>query len=208
MFYIDILTGEIKMFYHGTSVGGLEILMPAKSNQGKFIYFSDNKLNIFPYLANPCQVVLDKKYGKGVKHIHYRIAQYSFTPEGKLVLVDIWPNYLKDTFKGQTGYIYYFKNIDGIKKLEGMDNIYGLDRPIEVENVEVIPDIYEEIVKLNKEGLVELVFYEDMKQEKRDMFSKRFLETYKKTENPLVKEVLFDKFKMIQDYENSLKEKL
>ena len=137
-----------------------------------------------------------------------RIAQYSFTPDGKLVLYDIWPNYLKDTFKGQTGYIYYFKNIDGIKKLEGMDNIYGLDRPIEVENVEVIPDIYEEIVKLNKEGLVELVFYEDMKQEKRDMFSKRFLETYKKTENPLVKEVLFDKFKMIQDYENSLKEKL
>lgn len=196
------------MFYHGTNVGGLKILTPSKSNQGEFVYFSDNKLNIFPYLSNPCQVVLDRKYGKGVKHIHYRIAQYRFTSDGKLVLHDIWPNFLKETFKGQTGYIYYFKDVEGIEKLEGLDNIYGLDRPIEVENVEVIPDIYEEIVKLNKEGLVELVFYEDMKQEKRDMFSKRFLETYKKTENPLVKEVLFDKFKMIQDYENSLKEKL
>ena len=192
------------MFYHGTNVGNLKVLIPSKSNQGKFIYFSDNKLNVFPYLVNPCQVVLDKKYGKGVKHIHYRIAQYRFTPDGKLVLHDIWPNFLKDTFKGQTGYIYYFKDIEGIKKLEGLDNIYGLDIPIEVENVEVIPDIYEEMLKLNKKGLVEFEFYENMSQERRDKISKRLLETYKKTDKELLKEVLYDKFKMIQDYEKGI----
>ena len=194
------------MFYHGTNVGGLKELRPKSSNQGKYVYFAKNRLSVFPYLANPCQVALDKKYGKGVKMVDYRIAQYRFTPEGKLVFFDVWKNYLEDTFKGQTGYIYYFEDIEGVTRLKSESEIYGLDRPIKVKDVEVIPDIYQELLRLSEEGQVELQFYKDLSDEYKEKHAKRFLETYKNTDNELIKEILYDKFELVRKYEKSLHE--
>ena len=60
------------MFYHGSNVGGLEVLKTHQDKNGNFVYLSSKRLNVLPYFANPWQVLLDKKYGKGVKQIHTR----------------------------------------------------------------------------------------------------------------------------------------
>ena len=191
------------MFYHGSNLGDLKELKPSISNQGNFIYFSSKRENIIPYLANPFQVVLDKIYGKGKKQISYRMAKYKFTKEGKIVFQENWPNYLEEIYKGQTGYIYYFENIEGITKLNGIPDIYGLDKPIKVKEVEVIPDIYEEILRLKQQGLADIELYKDKDPTKKQRDDNMFLNIYKTADNPLIKEVLYMKIGAVQDYVNN-----
>ena len=97
------------MFYHGSHHGDLKVLITHEDKNGNFVYLSSKKLNVLPYLANPWQVVLDKKYGKGVKQIRTRTAPYRIESDGTIVFSEIWPNYLEEIYKGQRGYIYCFE---------------------------------------------------------------------------------------------------
>ena len=186
------------MFYHGTNVGGIKELKPSLSNQGKYVYFSDERLRIIPYLVNPVQKFVDDKYGKGKYKTSLRWARFTFI-NNKLVLIEAYPNYIEDTFKGQIGYIYYFENIEGLKALNN-PHTFGLDKAVKVEKVEVIPDVYDEILRLEKDGKLVIKKYEEnTEKENRDFeeFVKGEMLKKNKYYNEFYREFLREKFPQV-----------
>lgn len=178
------------MFYHGTNVGGIKELKPSVSNQGCFVYFSDERFRIIPYLVNPVQKFVDEKCGKGKYKAEWRWALYG-NVDDKIMLKEPYPNYIEETFKGQIGYIYYFENIEGLKDL-GKPHIWGLDKPIKVENVEVIQNVYDEILKLNKQGKILIKRFEENTAEDNEKYE-NIVKSGLEMNYPFYKEFLFAK---------------
>ncbi len=69
----------------------------------------------------------------------------------------------------------------------------GLDKPIKVENIEVIPDVYAEILKLEKEGNILIKKYEENTEEENQNFQK-IINKGLQSSNEFYKEFLIAKF--------------
>lgn len=189
------------MFYHGSDVGVLEELRPSNSNQGNWVYLSDLKDRICPYLINPLQVFVDKKYGKGtIKVTPHRIARFR-DKNGITELFEPFPNYFHDYYKGQTAYIYSFEKVDGVEFL-GKPHVFGVRNPIKVQKVEVIPDAYDYLMQLEKEGDIILTRFEDMSKEEIEHMNKQQLEFYKYTSYPFAKQFWYDNIPYIREHAN------
>ncbi len=185
------------MYYHGTHVGGLKELVPHGSNEGKYVYLTTNKLRVLPYCVNPIQVYCDKKYGKGKVNPNYRIAMFGVM-NGRLCLKEIYPGYIKDSFKGQTAYIYSFDNANDVVSL-GKPEVYGCPHSLEVESVEVIDDLYDRIEELEKEGKIIIDKFDSFSEEEKRKLTKDLFDDYLKTKNRYYKEFLFDMFPYIRE---------
>lgn len=186
------------MYYHGTNLEGLEELRPSKSNQGEWIYLSDLRERVLLYCANPIQIYADRKYGKGKVKVGTRMAYFKINDDGKLSFREIYPNFFKDMYGGQVGYIYTFENVENLQNL-GIEHVFGSAQPIKTQNVEVIDDLYQEFLKLDKEGKIVLEKYDNYTEEEKQKLNERYLDYYKKSQNQYSKEFWFDHFPYIRE---------
>lgn len=185
------------MFYHGSNIGGIKELRPNQSNEGNYVYFSDERFRIIPYLVNPIQKFVDEKYGKGKYNVGCRWARYK-SRDNCLLLWEPYPNYTEDTFKGQVGYVYLFEDINDLQNL-GKPHFFGLAKPVKVEKVDVIPDVYEEILKLQKEGKILIQRYEDNTDEENKQFLKGAIRDFQNTSFKFYKEFLIEKMPGVKE---------
>lgn len=198
------------MYFHGSNIGDLKILKPKIYKMGDpyRLFFSSKRQNVFPYLANPLQVLVDKKYGKDVYKMTRRIAAYNIDENGVIVFSELWSGMFEEIFKGQTGYIYYFDDIDGIQPLEGIKDQYVVDHRVDVDKVEVVSDIYAELQKMECDGIVKMKTYDQLSAEKKEKWQDLFLNDYKRWEDvanedlitKLYCEILEDKFEKVKQY--------
>lgn len=185
------------MFYHGTDIGGLTELKPNKSNEGEWVYLSDEKLRILPYCVNPLRVFVDKKYGKGaVDKIACRIAYFWFK-DNKLILTELYPGYFEEIYKGQKAYIYSFENVQDLQLLK--KNVFGYKGVLPVENVEVILDMYEYLSQLEKEDKLVLRRQKDMSKEELENWNEYVWGYFETTKNKYALEFYKDKVPYIHD---------
>ena len=154
------------MYYHASSVKGIEILEPRSSNhEVPLLYFSKKRENVLVYLSNAIE-----KYCKQTGFAHSgkwrKWGPYGFNKDGTQRIEEYYPNALIDTYKGVSGYIYCVEEVpDSGFPLQIPDAVTS-SVPVPVKGCEYIPDAYEAILEAEKQGLITILRYEDLSEAK------------------------------------------
>lgn len=166
------------MYYHASSNGEIKILEPRISEHGKpLIYFSRKRENVLVYLSNAVEkyckengFVYDGKYQKW--------GPYGFEEDGKLRLEEYYPNALKETYQGVSGYIYSVEDIKNINRDIPIPDVICGSEAVKIDSVEYIADAYDEILKAERDGLISILSYEDLSDKKKRWLEKTIKEEY------------------------------
>lgn len=156
------------MYYHASRTKNIKELEPRISNHKvPLIYFSSKRENVLVYLSNAVE-----KYCKETNFkydgIYSKWGPYSFDKNGILCIEEYYPNFLYETYKGVSGYIYKVKENINLNKLNDIPYAYTSSNNVKVENFEYIEDAYDEIMKEVKEKRLKVIFYEDFIKIKKD----------------------------------------
>ena len=108
---------------------------------------------------------------------------YGFDEDGCIRLEEYYPDALESTYRGVSGYIYSVDNI--------FDSGYELNIPdaatssvaVSVSGVEYVPDAYEEILKVEKDGLIRITRFEEMTENKKNWLKRIIAEEYDQAED-------------------------
>ena len=158
---------EKEIFYHASQVPDLEYLEPKISNHNvPLIYFSKKRENVLVYLSNAIEKCCKEA---GFEHTGkwYKWGPYGFDKDGRLRIEEYYHDALRITYQGVSGYIYQVENI--------VDSGYEVKIPdaatssvgVKVSGVEFISDAYEAILKAEKDGLISILRYEDLSEQKK-----------------------------------------
>ncbi len=199
---ITVLMGVNLLLYHASQIGNIKILEPRVSNHNTpLIYFSAKRENVLVYLSNAIE-----KYCKETNFVHngkwHKWASYGFEPDGTLRLDEYYPNAIKDTYKGVSGYIYYANDICETENSININNVVTASKSVPVIGVEFIEDAYAEILKAEKAGLIKIRRHEDMSDKMLAWIENTIKSEYAQAENePDYKYFLKAKFSFLSaDY--------
>jgi len=149
------------MYYHGSKVSGVHELQPNYSLHGeKFVYLTTNRAVALVYTVN----AIERHYELNnlVKPKEFQPwYSYGFDKDKLPIFDEYYPNAVIETYKGKSGYIY---SCEEPKESTNPTNIHCAvvtKKPIKVIKEEFIKDIYEEILKLEKQGLCKIRKYEE-----------------------------------------------
>ena len=88
-----------KYLYHGSSIDGIEELIPQLSNHNKkYVYITDNYCLAIIYAYNP----LPRPEG---------FFTYRFSKDGKLNYDEYFPNQLEKIYKNKKGFVYVVEDL-------------------------------------------------------------------------------------------------
>jgi len=93
---------------------------------------------------------------------------YGFTADGRQRIEEYCPNALVNTYKGVSGYIYRAESITDSGLTIQIRDAAASSEPVEVSGVEFVPDAYEAILQAERDGLIDILRYEDMPEAMRE----------------------------------------
>ena len=166
------------MYYHASKIGNLSVLKPFISNHGKkYIYFSDKRENVLIYCSNPIE-----KYCKETNFDFNEkcpwFAPYGFDGNGTFCYEEYCPNLFYESYFGVSGYIYKIESNQGITKLKEIRNVYVSKNKVTPEEVEFIENVYDEMIKTEREGKIKIFRYEDISNERKEKNNKMIRDYY------------------------------
>lgn len=166
------------MLYHASPVGGIDWLVPRVSNHGRaLVYFSERVENTFVYLSNAVEKCC-REGGVVHKGGYTKWGPYGFNGEGILTLDEYYPDAIKDTYKGVSGYIYMAEETEDIVPLEGIPFAFISEREVKVKGVEFVPDAYSAIMRAAEEGKIVITEYKDLSPAKLEWIDKTVKREY------------------------------
>ncbi len=152
------------MFYHASPVAGIDILKPHISNHGiPRVYFSARRENTLVYLANPVEQFC-KRNGVVPADPVEKWASYGFDCAGLLVLEEYYPDYIRETYEGVSGYVYQVEQIPGSEAMTSIPGGFTTDREVPVDGVEFIPDAYRALLEAEAAGWIHFRKYGDLSE--------------------------------------------
>lgn len=149
------------MYYHASPTAGIQVLEPRVSNHGvPLVYFSQKRENVLPYLSNAVE-----KYCRDTGFTHSgkwtKWGPYGFK-NGILELQEYYPNALRETYQGVSGYIYYARSIQEAGRDIAIPDAAASSLPVPVDGAEFVPDAYEAILAAERSGSILIARYEDL----------------------------------------------
>ena len=165
-------------YYHASQTAELKELRPYCSNHGTLlVYLSQKRENTIVYLSNGIEKYYRENhlsyYGR-----HYTWASYGFDRNGKQIVEEYYPNALQDTYEGVSGYIYQAAVQEELAAFSEIPGTVISKKPVPVQGCEQIEDAYEELLKLEKQGMVILSRYESHSSEKLEWIRKMIQKEY------------------------------
>ena len=149
------------MYFHASSIKGIEILEPSISNHDvPLIYFSKKRENVLVYLSNAIEKYC-KETGFDYSGKWHKWGPYGFNKDGTQRIEEYYPNALTDTYKGVSGYIYTVEIITDSGFQLQIPDAATSSVPTSITCCEFVPDAYEAILSAEKEGLISILRYED-----------------------------------------------
>ena len=166
------------MYYHASAAGAIKKLAPRISDHGvPLVYFSKKRENVLVYLSNAVE-----KYCRETGFFHdgtwKKWGPYGFDENGMQRLEEYYPDALKKTYQGVSGYIYCAAHIEEAAVDIGIPAAAVSSAPVDVVAAEFVPDAYEAILKAEKEGLLTIMRYEDMPETMRAWRRRTVAEEY------------------------------
>lgn len=139
-------------YFHASPTGGITQLEPRVSNHGTpLVYVSAKRAHVLPYLSNAVE-----KFCRETAFPHtgpfYKWASYGFDQKGRLFLDEYWPDALRDTYAGVSGYIYTVKVADALQPMSDIPDAFCAAQPLAVCKCEYIPDALEAILAAEAAG--------------------------------------------------------
>ena len=187
------------MYYHASNIQDLKVLKPHISNHGKsWVYFSTKRENVLVYLSNAVEKHIKEKYNRPLNK-YVKWASYGITKDGLVRIDEYYPNAMKETFKGVSGYIYQVAELKEMKPLNGIKDVYVTQEEVDIDSCEYIEDAYEELLKAEREGKIEIQRFENITDKKKAWIEETILNEYKNSDNEDYKEFLLDKFDLLKD---------
>ena len=171
------------MLYHASQTPDIKQLTPHISNHGKpLVYFSSKPENVLVYLSNAVEKYCREK---GFPHggSFHKWGPYGFTKDGLLCLDEYWPNALKETYMGVSGYIYTVSRSDFFAPMQDIPFAFTSTRPVPVLSCEFIPDAYQALLSAANEGKIILTPYDRNNPRKLDWIKAVITEEYEKSQD-------------------------
>ena len=170
-----------EIYYHASQVPDLEYLEPKISNHNvPLVYFSKKRENVLVYLSNAIEKCCKEA---GFEHTGkwYKWGPYGFDKDGRLRIEEYYHDALRSTYQGVSGYIYQVEDI--------VDSGYEVKIPdsatssvgVKVSGAEFISDAYEVILKAEKDGLISILRYEDLSEQKKVWLADTILQEYEES---------------------------
>lgn len=149
-------------YYHGSSVPGLKILKPFVSEHKEpYIYFSTNPAVALLYAVHP----VEKPFSW---------YPYGFDKDGNVVYTEYYPDAFTDVYKGRSGYLYECDNVPNAENPTNINSAYTCKKPVKIDRIIVIDDIYEKFEEFNAQGKFSIQSYTAL-SEKEHAFCKKYL---------------------------------
>lgn len=125
------------IFYHGSTNPNLKLLEKSHSKDG-YVYATTDKLVALTYAAR-------------------RFPNLFTTQNDKIYFFELAPNLFEKMTKGRSGYIYTLKDNDFSPVIQqkqkcAHQNCYRTTNDVQILSKEKITDIYEELLKYEKQG--------------------------------------------------------
>ena len=141
----------VELYYHGTTTPDIETLIP----QNGVIYLTPNRAYALFYIID-----------KNINWITCSVKD----DDGKVHYIERFPNQLEKLYSGKGGYLYRCDDIGVFVPGKSRDIVVS-QIPVTVAGYEFIPDVYQEILKYEKTGVVVVKRYENLTEtEKKDVF--------------------------------------
>ena len=188
------------MYYHASRIKGITRLEPRISEHGMpLIYFSKKRENTLVYLSNAVERYCEEtgfKYNGSWK----KWGPYGFTGDGIQQIQEYYPDALEKTYKGVSGYIYRAGTLtDSGYEIQIPDAVTS-SLPVEVSDVEYVPDAYEAIIKAEEDGLISILRYKELPDKMRERIIKMIREEYENsTDHPEYRHFLKGNFPFVQE---------
>ena len=171
------------MYYHASSVKGIKELEPRISNHGiPLIYFSKKRENVLVYLSNAIEKYC-RETGFVYKGRWQKWGPYGFTKDGRQCLEEYYPDALRKTYQGVSGYIYMAENITDSGFEVKIPDAATSSQPVPVFAVEFVPDAYEAILQAGKDGLIVIRRYEEMTEKMKEWNRRTIRQEYEDAKN-------------------------
>ena len=170
------------MYYHASPIGTIKQLEPRTSNHGvPLVYFSKKRENVLVYLSNAIERYC-KETGFSYDGRWEKWGPYGFEKNGIQRLEEYYPDALRKTYQGVSGYIYCAGSIEEADFDVRIPDAAVSSIPVDIESVEFVSDAYEAILQAEKDGLITIITimrYEEMPESVRQWNQRTIREEYK-----------------------------
>lgn len=143
--------------YHGSSTPDLATLCPFVSNHEKpYVYLTHSEVLATIYAYNP----LPRPSG---------LFSYWWRKDGILCYDEYFKNQLEEIYSGQTGYVYECEGV--FPPLERMPWIYLSEQGVPTLRCRKIPDLYQQLLQYEQEGLLFVQRYDQVSEKQREIWA-------------------------------------
>ncbi len=140
------------MLYHGSPIGGLDILLPELSeHRTPLVYFATDPLVALLYAVKPVP-----------KPFSYY--PYGFDENGHVVYSECFEDAFRILYQGQQGYLYECEKTTDMTQPTHIACAYVSSKPVKVRHVTFIPDLYEYYMQQSDKGMFSIRRFEDVPQ--------------------------------------------
>ena len=149
--------------FHGSIASGIETLHATSKLHG-----TEDTMVVY-LTANPAYALFyiwDAEHNK-------RTGKYvtCFIKNGKVYYEEQFPDQLKAFYQGVSGYLYCIHHTEDFARVEGWEDMWYSRKEAEIAETRYIPDVYEELLKYEREGKLEVISYEKVATERiRDLY--------------------------------------
>ena len=149
--------------FHGSFASGIETLHATSKLHGtedtKVVYLTANPVYALFYIWD---AIHNKRTGKYVT---------CFIKNGKVYYEEQFPDQLKSFYQGVSGYLYCIPHTEDFARVEGWEDMWYSPKDAGIAEVRFIPDVYEELMKYEREGKLEVITHEKVAPERiKDLY--------------------------------------
>ena len=183
------------MYYHASKIRDLEYLKPAVSmHQASLVYLSKKRENVLVYLSNAVEKYC-RESGFAYDGAFQKWGPYGFDEDGIIRLEEYYPDALRTSMQGESGYIYCAEDVKIIPFETGIRDVVVSKDPVRVCGYEFIPDAYEAILDAEKQGKLRVLRYDELSERKKEWIGKTVTEEYESSgDHPEYRHFLLDHF--------------
>ena len=158
-------------YYHGTTIGGLTLLLP-------FASAGNNLKESVVYLATSRQLALH--YIWDYERSPQRGPMLDIRKDGVFVFQEMYSNALEYLYKGLSGYVYHCIGEYDHDSNPGVATSAISKEPVPIVDYEFIEDVYESIMEYMEQGKLIYERYEDLPQWRHDVIRGHVIRSIKR----------------------------
>lgn len=155
------------MLFHGSHTANLQTLEPRSKLHGsddeKVVYLTENIPYALVYIWD------SEKTGTSQKWVTCGLKN------GTPVYEEQFPDQLKAFYKGASGSLYCVENSTSISPMPNREEMYYSTQAVPVAKNIVVPDVYQELLRCEREGKITILRYRDASPEKQAELTDRIV---------------------------------